>query len=180
MPLKAHYILDFSVLGIVYILMYFFREKERDKWHKLIFSLTFLYLSLVLFVTLMPFQIINLQGNELYMQKINLRPFNDILEQHLGAKRETYLNIIMFLPLGFFLPQLKKRGFFKTLFIAFCGSLFIELMQLLYLLSGTIYLRAFDVTDLINNTLGGALGYLIYIIFKPLIKKLEKTYTGSK
>lgn len=173
MDIKFHYALDFAVLAVIYIALYFRLFKHRDTWFKLVFSLFYLYFSLVLFVTLMPFQLITLEGNDSFMLKVNLRPFNDILQQHLGARRETLLNIIMFVPLGFLLPQLKKHGFFHTVFIGFCTSLFIEVMQLLYLLSGTVYLRAFDVTDLINNTLGAALGWLLFRPFKAMLEKLK-------
>ena len=86
----------------------------------------------------------------------------------------------MFLPLGFLLPQLRKRGFLLTLFAGFTLSLFIESVQLMYLLSGTPYLRAFDVTDLINNTLGAALGWIIYRILRAPLQKLRAKVNGGQ
>ncbi|MGI6706765.1 MAG: VanZ family protein [Clostridia bacterium] len=32
--------------------------------------------------------------------------------------------------------------------------------------------RAADITDLITNTIGGLSGYLLYLVFKPVINKM--------
>lgn len=51
-------------------------------------------------------------------------------------------------------------------------SLFIELVQLLYCWGGVSYARNFDITDLVTNTFGGLIGYIVYIVFKPVIIKV--------
>ena len=68
----------------------------------------------------------------------------------------TLLNIALFVPLGFLLPVLWKkfRKFSNTLSFCFGASLFIELAQI-------FTYRATDINDLIANTLGGVLGYLL-------------------
>lgn len=76
------------------------------------------------------------------------------------------LNIIMFIPLGFLLPILwKKYQNPKSVIIfSFLFSLFIETAQL-------FTFRATDIDDLIANTLGGLLGYIIWIIYYKIFKK---------
>lgn len=108
-------------------------------------------------------------SNNLFLQTVNLVPFSGILEKCAGAEREIILNVIMMMPFGFFLPIIKKRGLINTAAWTFIFSLSIETTQLLYVWSGGNISRIFDVTDLITNTIGGILGYLIYLIFKPLI-----------
>lgn len=144
------------------------------------FTLTYIYLSLVLFVTLMPFQLFYPSEAGIDFNRVNFVPFNDITLGHFGAKREAILNIILFMPLGFLLPNLKKRGFFKTLFMSFGLSLFIEVSQLLYNWSGSLYGRSFDVTDLINNTLGAVLGFICYLILKPLLNMLRNCFDRER
>lgn len=144
------------------------------------FTLTYIYLSLVLFVTLMPFQLFIPGEDGIDFNRVNFIPFNDITMGHLGAEREAVLNIFMFMPLGFLLPNLRKQGFFKTFFMSFALSFFIEGCQLLYNWSGSLYRRSFDVTDLINNTIGAVLGYLCYLIFKPLLRRLKTRLNGSE
>lgn len=64
-------------------------------------------------------------------------------------------NIVMFMPIGFFVPLLWKVSDRSVVFIGFCSSLLIEVTQL-FLRRGT------DVDDLILNTFGVCMGLLIY------------------
>lgn len=68
----------------------------------------------------------------------------------------TLLNVLLFLPLGGFLPLLWNgfRSFRRTVLFGFSLSLFIEVLQL-------FTFRASDVNDLLTNTLGTALGYFL-------------------
>ena len=72
----------------------------------------------------------------------------------------------MFIPLGFLLPFLWKKyqKLTPTLLFGFLFSLFIELSQL-------ITLRATDIDDLIANTLGALIGYLIWKIYMKIFNK---------
>lgn len=68
-----------------------------------------------------------------------------------------FLNIIMCMPLGFLLPLLwkKSRNFARTALTGAGLSLLIEITQI-------FNFRATDVDDLMANTLGTFLGYLIW------------------
>ncbi|PJE93961.1 VanZ family protein [Streptomyces carminius] len=73
-----------------------------------------------------------------------------------------WLNILMTVPLGFLLPLLSAR-WGSALRIGLCGaavSLGIELTQLLLLALGGVHVV--DVNDLIANTSGALLGYLLF------------------
>jgi glycopeptide antibiotics resistance protein len=79
-------------------------------------------------------------------------------------------NFVMLLPLGIFLPLLYSRlrkvpAFFIVVFICFLTSAGIELLQL-----ATSY-RSADVDDLFLNTLGGAAGFIIFLLLKKVITK---------
>ena len=88
---------------------------------------------------------------------INLIPFGD--EKNYRFFFQIGLNALMFLPFGFFLPVLwsKYRRWYRTILAGFLTSLTIELLQM-------FYYRATDVDDLIMNTLGAFLGYLIALV----------------
>lgn len=78
-------------------------------------------------------------------------------------------NIILFIPLGVFLPSLwnKFEKFLNTILVGFSFSLIIEVLQLLNM-------RATDIDDLLMNTLGAAIGYLIYtLLFKELSSRIK-------
>ncbi len=67
-------------------------------------------------------------------------------------------NIVAFLPFGFFLPILypRCRSFLRTVFFSFECSLVVETIQLVSKVG------SFDVDDMILNTAGAAIGYMMY------------------
>ena len=68
-------------------------------------------------------------------------------------------NILIFVPYGFFISMAaERRGFFKTLFCSFGLSLCVELVQLV------TRMGSFDVDDILLNTIGGILGYILFAI----------------
>ena len=71
-------------------------------------------------------------------------------------------NIVMFVPFGMYLRYYFKCSFKKTVLYSFLLSLFFELTQLtgLYFIYPNPY-RLCDIDDLIQNTFGGILGFLI-------------------
>ena len=75
-------------------------------------------------------------------------------------------NILMFVPFGMYLRYYFKNSLKKTIIFSFLFSLFLELTQLtgLYFIYPHPY-RLFDVDDLMINTLGGIIGYLLMGIF---------------
>ena len=68
-------------------------------------------------------------------------------------------NILIFVPYGFFISMAaERRGFFKTLFCSFGLSLCVGLVQLV------TRVGSFDVDDILLNTIGGILGYILFAI----------------
>ena len=93
---------------------------------------------------------------------------------------EPLFNILMVIPFGIYLRYYFKCGFFKTLFYSFLLSLFFELTQLsgLYFIYPRPY-RLCDVNDLINNTCGGVIVYLISPLFSFFLPSRDKIDTSS-
>lgn len=81
---------------------------------------------------------------------LNLIPFHTMFSD-LG---QSLQNVLLFLPLGFFLPVLWRyfQKFRRTVLFGFCFSLAIELLQILTY-------RATDINDLMTNTAGATLGW---------------------
>ena len=75
---------------------------------------------------------------------------------------QVIMNLLMFVPLGIYLRYYFHCSFKKTVFISLSLSLFFELTQLsgLYFIYPRGY-RLFDVDDLMINTVGGVVGYLL-------------------
>jgi glycopeptide antibiotics resistance protein len=76
-------------------------------------------------------------------------------------------NVLAFLPLGFFLPLLFKRyeGAWRTTGAVFLATLAVEVLQYM------TRVGSFDVDDLILNTTGGAIGYVLFAIFFRIIQR---------
>lgn len=110
--------------------------------------------------------------------RVNLEPFKTMdIYQTFG--KQILGNFVMLLPLGIYLPLLYTRlkkafSFFVVLMICFLVSVGIELLQL-----ATSY-RSADIDDVILNTLGGGVGFIIYLLLKPIVspkRSLQQTNT---
>ena len=72
-------------------------------------------------------------------------------------------NVAIFIPFGFFMPMASRfRSFFLTFTYSFGFSLLVETFQLISKVG------SFDVDDLVLNTLGGVIGYILFVIFNTI------------
>ena len=100
--------------------------------------------------------------------RYNQTPFQEIKRFWIYRKKVGYFaaflnlagNVIGFVPFGFFLPIIsyRFRNVFLTGILGFSLSLLVEGIQLI----GKV--GCFDVDDLILNTLGAVMGYVIFLI----------------
>ncbi len=126
--------------------------------------------------TIIPEIQFNLSGYNIVYDRVhttNLKPFLVIYQTYIEVFRYGNINyflinflgnIIMFMPIGFFIPLLWRTSNKKVVLIGFCSSLFVEVSQL-FLARGT------DVDDLILNTFGVWLGLMLY---RGLYKEYEE------
>lgn len=121
---------------------------------------------------------------EVLQLNANIIPFKNTLTYITGLDKfnldviihNTVGNILIFLPLGVFLPLLFKkcRPFTKVLLISVIISIFIECSQLFFMLG------QFDIDDIILNVSGSMVGFLLFKSFnsigelskKPSFKKV--------
>lgn len=135
--------------------------------------LFFLYISVVLFVSLVNIESIYLRMiifQPLIEAQHNLIPFTTIGNYIINFHNYNFDiwffniigNILLFVPMGVLLPILsfKFRKFFPSIILVILFSLTVELLQY------ATQLGVFDVDDIILNALGGSIGFLIYIIMK--------------
>lgn len=108
------------------------------------------------------------QPDLIHTRTVNLTPFQEIkrdwhsLSLHRpGTAIHLAGNIAAFVPLGMFIAGLARHSFFTgihVLVLSFLLSLGYEVTQLL---TG---IGIFDVDDLMLNTLGGIMGYVVYML----------------
>lgn len=162
-------LIDFIVLIIIYFLKFYKKWKEKGKDILLVNTIMYIYLSFVLYFTLMPIITSLLFIFNHPYDSMNFVPFIDVLNNRGDFFRQVVLNVIMTIPFGFLVPLVKNENvkLLKIIIYTFLLSLSIELLQ--PLINGS---RSADITDLITNVIGGIIGYIIYLIFKPLIVRI--------
>ncbi|GFZ33612.1 hypothetical protein CSC2_41380 [Clostridium zeae] len=113
-------------------------------------------------------------------RSINLIPFNSIMEYISGStdnlRRFAFGNvagnIAIFIPLGIYLPLLKKdKRILKNLSYIFIASLLVEIIQ------GLLGIGVSDVDDIILNSFGGLIGVLGYKLLLLLLRDEKKVST---
>lgn len=163
MKYQIKYFIDFTALVFLYAFVLFRKWRTQGRDRLLVNTLMYAYLSLVLFFTMMPVIVsIPFMLDHPY-KSMNMVPFIDVSLGRGDFFRQVVLNVIMTLPFGFLFPltRNKRAKFGATVFSCFLMSLGIELLQ-------PFFDRSSDITDLITNVIGGALGYGLYVIFRPV------------
>ena len=106
----------------------------------------------------------------------NLIPFKEIMRFYtyrdlVGIQAfllNLFGNVLAFIPFGFMVPIVsdKNRSLLRTAGLTFLLSLFIECIQLIFRVG------SFDVDDLILNTLGGVIGFILFWIMNQIRRRL--------
>lgn len=107
--------------------------------------------------------------------KYSLEPFKEIKRflhnSHVIGMKGVILNlagnVLAFVPFGFVLPVLSRnfRNGFRITLLSLEFSLLVEVIQLVSKVG------SFDVDDLMLNTLGGLIGYILYRICERRVVK---------
>ena len=173
----------FPMIAFLFTLPYFIRQYRRfgsiPMLRIFIVYSFILYLLTIYFLVILPLP--SIEEVRHYQTPIaQLIPFHFIIDflresGFVWNQVDTYLkaiqdpsfygvlfNILMFIPLGFYLRYYFKCSLKRVLFVSLLVSLFLEITQLtgLYGIYPRPY-RLFDVDDLIMNSLGGCVGYLV-------------------
>ena len=158
--------------GLTYPVRSLLRRRSRTNINPCregVLLVLFIFLAGLLFLTLTPPKGWSYQGP--FQGTVNLIPVFEsarLFHFYLNNKMWTALlvnflgNIIMFIPIGLFNALLSERPrWWKGILWSFGLSLFIEVSQL-FVCRGT------DVDDLILNTLGGLMGYWLFLLLRRI------------
>lgn len=159
---------------IYYIILRFLNIKlSLMSWHRIIEFIFCCYFINVLNVTGM-FEVRLSHFTEIHATP-NLLPFINTLKEvfQYGSYvlKQVLLNIVLFIPFGLLIGALKKP-FIQITLSAFLISIMIETLQYF---NG----RFTDIDDILSNTLGAIIGYLIYASYDKtkyflILKKAAK------
>ncbi len=156
--------------GLLCFLLYVVRKKRMtDTKISVVDMIFWMYIALMIVITFLSRE----SGSA---GKIDLRIGSSL---GINSRNDAYVieNILLFLPYGFLLGMLckGKSCFCKSAAIGFLTSLGIECLQ--YISSRGV----FQTDDLITNTIGAVLGYLVFYVFiGAWIKKKNKEPSESK
>lgn len=170
--LKISYFSVFLIISAVWILIRLIVAVQNKNIHfKRELQLILVYVCIIVVTRFTFFPFSRIEGEiqplvfdiaEIFPCRINLIPFINLLDY--PEIKDLLLNLIgnttMFIPLGIVWPVVYKKlnTHKKVLFAGVGFSLCIEILQLPF------YDRVTDIDDLILNSLGFTIGYLIYLL----------------
>jgi len=137
------------VFPFVFLWQMFPSQRKKSFVYKVNIWLFVFYMCGIIWVTGLP----TLADGMRLDFNLTLEP----LHRFYGDRLQYFLNVLLFVPLGFLLPFIWKRyhPMRRTVLFSFGLSLFIELSQL-------FCARITDINDLFMNTLGGILGWFLW------------------
>lgn len=163
--------LFFSVIWLIIRVITWLKQGKIDWKREALLLLMYVNLAVIIRFAFFPMARINgkiqpliFEADKVFPFKVNLEPFVHLAEY--DNRKHMILNLIgnigMFIPSGIILPIIYKKlnSFGKIVLTGFLMSLAIEILQLPFAV------RTSDVDDLLLNTAGVILGYVIYSRFR--------------
>ena len=141
------------------LMLYFLWLKKQGKAQSLFHTVSVFVFEYYLF-GLLTVTGIGFTGMMNFRPNISWIPFVGMVTGPL----ETILNVLLFIPLGFFLPLLyrKYRSIKTAVLTGFLFSLSVEFFQMFGWGSS-------DINDLMTNTAGTCIGFWAYILFTKIL-----------
>ena len=171
-------------LWIIYRLYNVVKNKRINIAREIILFIFFVYFLFLLLLTIFKggrIEFNNQSNSYMYREHgflgiINIVPIKETINTFMHSEtgmrnslRNVIGNILVFMPLGFFIPLLfdKFNNLKKVLKVGCLSSLAIELSQLF------VGSNVCDIDDVIYNTLGALAGFICYKTFETIIKKVN-------
>lgn len=158
-------IIIITVIASSLRITYLIKNNQKFCLYKEVFMLLFIIYVMCLF------EIVTLQDQNYGLS--NIIPFKEIFRYEVGSRlfiKNIIGNILLFLPYGYFASDyLKSKKVWPICLLTMLVSVTIECVQL-------NIGRTYDIDDVILNTIGGILGYWLYILIEKIKVKLPKFF----
>ncbi|MFC0266064.1 VanZ family protein [Alloscardovia macacae] len=204
MPIQTAFLFFPAIAAVLVLPVYIYQYRKfgfMNMWRLAAIYAFVLYLMCAYFLVILTLpptrDIISLLGT--HRQTYYLVPFSSIMDiiretQVVPSRPSTYLhllreraflqvafNLLLTVPFGMFLRYLFRLKLGATTLITFCLTLFFETSQLtgLFGIYNAPY-RLFSVDDLMQNTLGGMLGYALVPALLWFIPSLDSVDTKKR
>jgi len=170
------------LFGLIWIgIITFLRVKKKKSFvYLLFFTIFYVYFYKVLDYTLFQFQSLLLLKyfspnlilkGETAEKSLNLIPLVTLTLQDLTT---SLLNILLFVPFGFGLPFITNLHIKKIVIFGALFSIVIEFLQWVTGFLANITFRVADINDVIFNTVGAAIGYILFVGFMRIYRQTYK------
>ena len=175
-------IVPLFVLIWIGVVTFLWSKKKKSFAYLIFFTIFYVYIVKVLDYTLFQFQSLlllkyfmpNLILNGQPAGKdLNLIPLITLTPQDLET---SLLNILLLIPFGFGLPFITNFRMQKIVVIGALFSIAIEFLQLITGFMAKITFRIADINDVIFNTLGVAIGYMLFVGFVRSYRHLSHNW----
>ena len=137
-------------------------NNEKLIFYKEFFSLLFIIYIFLLYELLTRTELNGVSG-------YNLVPFTEIFRYKIGSEQFYFNvvgNIVLFIPFGYFISTyIKPKRILPILIVSVISSATVEFVQL-------CIGRSFDVDDILLNTVGAIMGFLLYVSLNAIRKYL--------
>ncbi len=176
-----------AIVSLVWfsIIMFLWLKKRKSFVYLFFFTIFYIYLYKVLDYTLLQFQSLlllqhflpNLRLNGVEAGRIvNLIP---LITLRLVDVETSLLNILMMMPFGFGLPFVTNFRMKKVVVAGLLLSIVIEFLQFVTGFLANTTFRVADVNDLVFNTIGVAIGYMLFVGFVRNYQKVFRNWKRS-
>ena len=168
------------LFGLIWIGIVSFLRLKVSLPYLIFFTIFYVYIVKVLDYTLFQFQSLILLkyfmpdlilNGQTAGKAINLFPFITLTLQDL---KTSLLNILLLIPFGFGLPFITNYLMKKIVVIGALFSITIEFVQLITGFMAKITFRVADINDVIFNTVGVAIGYVLFVGFLRIYRRISQ------
>lgn len=148
--------------------LFLIMKLQNDSHSKILTSVLFvIYLIVLTWIIVFKMSLDLHLFQDMNHRSINLIPFaGSLIVNGKVELSEIILNIVVFIPAGVYMGMLfNEKSFLRKIIPIFIVSLLYEVLQYIFAIGAS------DITDLIGNTLGGAIGILLYDILQRILGK---------
>jgi glycopeptide antibiotics resistance protein len=179
--LNAMAVIDLSAVllfGLIWfgIVTFLRLKKKKSLVYLIFFTIFYIYIVKALDYTLFQFQSLLLLKHfmpDLILQGPSAGESMNLITLTLEDLKTSLLNILILVPFGFGLPFITSFRMKKIVVIGALFSTFIEFLQLITGFMAKFTFRIADINDVIFNTVGVAIGYILFVGFVRIYRHIS-------
>lgn len=159
-----------AILIWIGITLFFKLRKRKGFVYLLFFTVFYIYLVEIIDLTQFPIYLNDSMRENIGQNVLTNTNFVPLIHISLDQMNTSLLNILMTIPFGFGLPFITNFNFKKVVLFGCLTSFTLETLQFFSGLSAGFTFRFVDINDIIFNTIGTIIGYVLFTGFIKLLR----------